>query len=69
MPFTTLYISPNLLPATHAQSVVLAPLFVWYELLFLLGYRPQLYADINARIQRNVAEYRAAQRPLLASGQ
>ncbi|KAL6777351.1 hypothetical protein ACKKBF_B21185 [Auxenochlorella protothecoides x Auxenochlorella symbiontica] len=51
------------------QSVVLAPLFVWYELLFLLGYRPQLYADINARIQRNVAEYRAAQRPLLASGQ
>ena len=30
------------------QSLVLAPLFVWFELLFLLGYRRGLYHEIQA---------------------
>lgn len=29
------------------QSLVLAPLFVWFELLFLLGYRRGLYKDVQ----------------------
>lgn len=33
------------------QSMVLAPLFVWMELLFVCGYRPQLQRDLAARIQ------------------
>ena len=32
------------------QSLVLAPLFVWFELLFLLGYKSQLRQDLTAAI-------------------
>lgn len=33
------------------QAFALSPLFVWYELLFLLGYRPHLYEELQRRIQ------------------
>lgn len=36
------------------QSLVLAPLFVWFELLFLLGYRPSLYTEVQARVRANI---------------
>ena len=39
------------------QSLVLAPLFVWMELLFLLGYRPALKRDLDVAV-------RAAQKEL-----
>lgn len=32
------------------QSLLLAPLFVWFELLFFLGYRRELYNDISSAI-------------------
>jgi uncharacterized membrane protein YGL010W len=32
------------------QAFTLAPLFVWFELLFLLGYRPQLFAELQKRV-------------------
>jgi uncharacterized membrane protein YGL010W len=32
------------------QAFTLAPLFVWFELLFLLGYRPQLFAEMQKRV-------------------
>lgn len=32
------------------QALTLAPLFVWFELLFLLGYRPQLFAELQKRV-------------------
>lgn len=50
----------------HTQSLVLAPLFVWFELLFLLGYRPGLKADIDRAIAANIAAHRAGIQPLLA---
>lgn len=36
------------------QSLLLAPLFVWFELLFLLGYRRDLYEDISAAIHEEI---------------
>jgi 2-hydroxy fatty acid dioxygenase len=44
------------------QSLVLAPLFVWLEVLFSLGYRKRLQAELNARVNANIAAYRAQQR-------
>lgn len=37
---------------------MLAPLFVWFELLFLLGYRKKLAAEVNARVQANILAWR-----------
>lgn len=55
------------------QSLVLAPLFVWLELLFLGGYRRQLQQQLSVRIADNIAEYQAqqkeAEKALLASAQ
>lgn len=52
------------------QSLVLAPLFVWFEFLFLLGYRPALYAQLQQAVQANIAAWKAEQQaeqaPLLA---
>lgn len=36
------------------QSMVLAPLFVWFELLFLMGYRPDLYKALNEQIEKEL---------------
>jgi uncharacterized membrane protein YGL010W len=40
------------------QALTLAPLFVWFELLFLLGYRPQLYAQLQQRAKADIAKYK-----------
>lgn len=52
------------------QSLVLAPLFVWFELLFLLGYRPQLYAQLQDRVAANTetlhSSVKDVKEPLLA---
>lgn len=36
------------------QSLVLAPLFVWMEVLFACGYRPGLHTDIKRRVNAQV---------------
>lgn len=46
-------------PAPPGQSLFLAPLFVWFELLFLLGYRRQLRSQVEARVARSIADWRA----------
>jgi uncharacterized membrane protein YGL010W len=38
------------------QALTLAPLFVWFELLFLLGYRPQLFAELQKRVAVETAK-------------
>lgn len=43
-----------------AQAFGLAPLFVWFELLFLLGYRPALKKDLDERVKARLAEMNAA---------
>lgn len=37
------------------QAFALAPLFVWFELLFLLGYRRELYKQLQARVAEVLA--------------
>jgi uncharacterized membrane protein YGL010W len=36
------------------QSLVLAPLFVWMEIMFACGYRPGLQADLKRRVAKRV---------------
>jgi uncharacterized membrane protein YGL010W len=56
-------------PPAPLQAFSLAPLFVWYELLFLLGYRPRLYSQLQARVGKELAEFRARRQPLLVGQQ
>eukprot|EP00877_Chromochloris_zofingiensis_P012010 jgi/Chrzof1/7062/Cz02g09110.t1 len=48
------------------QAFALAPLFVWFELLFMSGYRPTLHKQLQQRISKHLAELRAQRQPLLA---
>eukprot|EP00879_Flechtneria_rotunda_P002726 GHRR01002932.1.p1 GENE.GHRR01002932.1~~GHRR01002932.1.p1 ORF type:complete len:207 (+),score=52.46 GHRR01002932.1:236-856(+) len=51
------------------QALTLAPLFVWYELLFLLGYRPKLYQQLQQSIAANTTQFRAQRQALLKQPQ
>lgn len=42
------------------QAVFLAPLFVWMEVLFFFGYRPELKGRLDKAVEREVAKYRAS---------
>lgn len=42
------------------QALFLAPLFVWLELLFALGYRPDLKNRVEKMVLQDVAQYREA---------
>lgn len=42
------------------QAIFLAPLFVWLEVLFQLGYRPELQARVEKRVEQEIAKFRAA---------
>jgi uncharacterized membrane protein YGL010W len=44
-----------------SQAFALAPLFVWFELLFLLGYRRDLYRKLQARVAADIAAFRKQQ--------
>lgn len=39
------------------QAVLLAPLFVWMEILFFVGYRPELKARYHENIEKEVAAF------------
>lgn len=41
------------------QAIFLAPLFVWLELMFALGYRPELQARVNKAVEKKIAEYKS----------
>jgi 2-hydroxy fatty acid dioxygenase len=41
------------------QAIFLAPLFVWLEVLFYFGYRPELQARVQKAVQKEIAKYRA----------
>jgi uncharacterized membrane protein YGL010W len=45
----------------RVQALTLAPLFVWFELLFLLGYRPQLYKQLQQRVAASIAAHKRKQ--------
>jgi len=42
------------------QAFFLAPLFVWLELLFALGYRPELKSRVDKMVHEDIAKYRAS---------
>ncbi len=41
------------------QAIFLAPLFVWLEFLFMLGYRPELQARVEKAVQKEIAKFKA----------
>lgn len=41
------------------QAIFLAPLFVWLELLFKFGYRTELQARVEKRVQEEIAKFKA----------
>ncbi|KAK4035168.1 hypothetical protein C8A01DRAFT_48605 [Parachaetomium inaequale] len=40
------------------QAVFLAPLFVWLELLFMVGYRPELKRRVDKAVEVEIAKFR-----------
>lgn len=42
------------------QAIFLAPLFVWLELLFMLGYRPELKARVDSHVEKELAKLQAS---------
>lgn len=42
------------------QAVFLAPFFVWMEVLFFFGYRPELKGRLDKAVEREVAKYRVS---------
>ncbi|CEP18723.1 hypothetical protein [Parasitella parasitica] len=51
--------SPKLLD-NLVQALVSAPYFVFFEVLFFLGYRPKLYKEVMTEINKDVAEFKAS---------
>lgn len=41
------------------QAIFLAPLFVWLEILFSLGYRPELQKRVNDLVKQDIAKFRS----------
>ena len=39
------------------QALFLAPFFVWMEILFACGYRPELHARVEKAVQKEVEKY------------
>jgi uncharacterized membrane protein YGL010W len=44
------------------QALFLAPLFVWMEFLFFLGYRPELKARMNQGVEKEIAKFKKGKR-------
>ncbi|KAL2003912.1 hypothetical protein VTN02DRAFT_1608 [Thermoascus thermophilus] len=40
------------------QAFLLAPLFVWMEILFSLGYRPELKSRLDKAVEEEIAKFR-----------
>lgn len=40
------------------QALFLAPFFVWFEVLFAFGYRPELKARLDKAVQVEIEKYR-----------
>jgi uncharacterized membrane protein YGL010W len=41
------------------QAIFLAPFFVWLEILFALGYRPELKSRLDHAIEQEVAKFKS----------
>lgn len=45
------------------QAIFLAPLFVWLEVLFAFGYRPELKSRLDESVEKEIARFREEQAP------
>lgn len=43
------------------QAFLLAPLFVWMEILFFFGYRPELKSRYDKSVEKEIAAFRKQQ--------
>ena len=43
------------------QALFLAPLFVWLEFLFMVGYRPELKRRLDIGVEKEIAKFRKEQ--------
>jgi 2-hydroxy fatty acid dioxygenase len=50
------------------QAVFLAPFFVWFEILFFFGYRPELKARLDKSVQVEIMKFKA-QKQVKANGE
>jgi len=50
------------------QAVFLAPLFVWLEVLFLMGYRPGLKSRLDRAVEEDIAKFRMSKASEGANG-
>ena len=41
------------------QALFLAPFFVWLEVLFMFGYRPELKARLDSAISKDISKFRS----------
>lgn len=41
------------------QAIFLAPMFVWLEILFAFGYRPELRSRVSKKVQIEIEKFRA----------
>ncbi|KAK5126865.1 hypothetical protein LTR08_004565 [Meristemomyces frigidus] len=51
------------------QAIFLAPLFVWLEVLFAFGYRPELKARLDKAVQGEITKYRSGKEAKKTNGQ
>lgn len=42
------------------QALVLAPFFVWFEVLFYLGYRPGLKSRLDKAVEREIQKFKTS---------
>jgi len=50
------------------QAFFLAPFFVWFELLFSFGYRPELRSRVETAVVREIAKFRASKKAKQLNG-
>ncbi|KAF2161784.1 hypothetical protein M409DRAFT_27841 [Zasmidium cellare ATCC 36951] len=50
------------------QAIFLAPFFVWLEVLFMLGYRPELKARLDSNVEKEIAKFRSEKEGNKANG-
>lgn len=51
------------------QALFLAPFFVWMEILFMFGYRPELKARIDLAIRKDIKKFKDDAEAKKANGQ
>jgi uncharacterized membrane protein YGL010W len=50
------------------QALFLAPFFVWFEILFYFGYRPELKARLDKQVEVEVRKFRESKADAKANG-